>query len=229
MEEFSKEIEENLNKNYELFSKNFNNNFEKLAKIENMVEIAEKSGARLIADYLLIEFFERQAVLDFQKRKIFITEEFFKKTVPVKKEGQALDDLEELDVFSSSIILHYLITADGEPLYGEWIQYRDLSDGMFYSETIPGILKPLVLRYEKEGDLLLDHIKKIGGNPKAGFKHAGIVHPFKKFPILIIFEEKDEEFDADIRILFDRSASHYLKTDIIKTILVYMVRKLLKA
>ena len=39
--------------------------------------------------------------------------------------------------------------------------------------------------------------------------------------------EKDEEFDGTLRVLFDRSASRYLKTDIIKTLIVYMVKKLI--
>jgi hypothetical protein len=45
--------------------------------------------------------------------------------------------------------------------------------------------------------------------------------------VLFIIDEKDKEFDANIRVLFDSSASHYLKTDVIKTLLVYIVKKLL--
>ena len=41
-----------------------------------------------------------------------------------------------------------MVTADGEPASGNWISYRELPDGMFYFRTIPGVLEPLLDRYE---------------------------------------------------------------------------------
>ncbi|MCL4417721.1 MAG: DUF3786 domain-containing protein, partial [Actinobacteria bacterium] len=73
----------------------------------------------------------------------------------------------------------------------------------------------------------LEKLLEIGGEKNKNFKFSGLIYPFKKFPVLFIMDEKDEEFDANIRVLFDSSASHYLKTDIIKTLLVYIVNRLL--
>jgi hypothetical protein len=41
---------------------------------------------------------------------------------------------------------------------------------------------------------------------------------------MLILEERDEEFDADMKALFDSSASHYMKTDIVKVLLVNIVK-----
>ena len=83
------------------------------------------------------------------------------------------------------------------------------------------------MKYESDGDSLVTRIVKLGGKIDESFKHAGILYPFKRFPVLFVLEEKDEEFDGTLRVLFDRSASRYLKTDIVKTLLVYSVKKLI--
>ena len=44
--------------------------------------------------------------------------------------------------------------------------------------------------------------------------------------ILVILEEKSKEFEASARILLDVSASHYLKTDVVKMMIVYIVGRL---
>ena len=62
--------------------------------------------------------------------------------------GSSLKKLEELDLFSSAIILHFILTADGTPLAKEWILYRELPDGLFYASTISGVLKPIEKKYE---------------------------------------------------------------------------------
>ncbi|MHB1276144.1 MAG: DUF3786 domain-containing protein, partial [Candidatus Humimicrobiaceae bacterium] len=131
----------------------------------------------------------------------------------------------EVDLFSTSLILHFLLNADGTSLIGEWISYRELPDGLFYSKTIPEILKPLINKFENNGKLFLEKAIQMGGIINNSFKFSVVIYPFEMFPALIIFEEKSEEFDADARILFDRSASHYLKTDIIKTLIVLIVKK----
>ena len=58
-------------------------------------------------------------------------------------------------------------------------------------------------------------------------KNSAVVNTFERFPVLFIFDERDDKFDADLRVLFDRNASSYIKTDIIKTLLVYIIKKLI--
>ncbi len=236
MENFSKKIDANLNKNYELFSNNYLRSFDDIAKKDKLA-IAKNTDSILVNDRLFLHFFDKPILIDASVRKMYILNKKYKEPLLKSKSITKinfhfdLDSLEkdsmELDMFSSSIILHYLLTADGTPITGEWINYRDLPDGMFYSSTILGVLKPLLLKFETDGTAFVDKISEIGGISNKSFKHAGTLYPFKRFPILFIFEEKDEEFDAGIRVLFDKSASHYLKSDIIKTLLVYTVKKFL--
>jgi len=41
------------------------------------------------------------------------------------------NDKKYLDIFSSVLILHYLLNADGTPLENKWISFRELPDGLF--------------------------------------------------------------------------------------------------
>ena len=253
MSNYPPKIAENLNKNYELFARNYKASFENLAE-KNIIEIARKTDSVVLgSDKLILDFFERLAIVDLSDKRIYsikykeIKKEADKPSVrnqnhnlkradiieQLKNFNFKISDwdskniLESLDSFSSAIILHFLLTADGTPLTGKWILYRELPDGLFYGDTIPGILQPLIKKYENSGQDFIKKISDLGGVIDKSFKFAAVLYPFRKFPALFVFEEKDEEFEADLRVLFDSSAPHYLKSDIIKTLVVYMVKKLL--
>lgn len=212
----------NLNKNYELFERNYENSFSELIN-KNLEDIAEKTGVQINGKgELVLGFFEKSVLIDLNKSKIYVLNYKYRHLFEPDSEK-----FEPLDLFSSTIILHFLLTADGTPLSGEWILYRELPGGLFYASTIPGVLQPLAKKYESSGGKFLGKLLEIGGEKNKNFKFSGLIYPFKKFPVLFIIDEKDEEFDANIRVLFDSSASHYLKTDVIKTLLVYIVKKLL--
>jgi hypothetical protein len=204
------EIADNLNKNYELLGNNYDASFAELAT-KDLLLVADNSGAKIIdGKRLAIKFFDDSIIIDIENKK-------------AHEDGNS----GPLDFFSSTLILHYLLNADGTPLFGEWIPYRELPGGLFYASTIPGVLQPLLMKYESDGDALVNRIVKLGGKTCDDFKNSGILYPFSRVPVLFILEEKDEEFDGTLRVLFDRSASRYLKTDIIKTLIVYMVKKLI--
>ena len=212
----SPEISENLFKNYQLFGKNFQNYFYELSK-QNISDISFNSNSEIIDENkIILSYFNNQVLVDLKEKTVFY--------IKITDNKDFLKE-SEVDLFSSSLILHFLLNADGTPLIGEWISYRELPDGLFYSKTIPEIMKPLINKFENNGKLFLKKAIQMGGIINNSFKFSVVIYPFEMFPALIIFEEKSEEFDADARILFDRSASHYLKTDIIKTMIVLIVRK----
>ena len=208
------EILENLDKNKETYVNIYNNSFEKLAKIE-IGNISKRTKSEVIdRTKLKLNFFENKVFLEIKNKKIYYLEES-------QKNGKKY-----LDIFSSVLILHYLLNADGTPLANRWISFRELPDGLFYWRTIPKILEPLVRKYESSGDKFLTKIMEIDGKINKGFEHGSVVYPFKMFPVLMILYEKDEEFEASLRVLFDSSASHYLKTDVIKLVVACIVKKL---
>lgn len=210
----SSEIAGNLGKGRENFVKIYNEMFEELIS-KDINNILDQTKSELIDNRKIkLSFFEKEVTVDLNNKKIY----HLKNKEAGKKEA--------LDVYSSSFILHYLLNADGTPISGQWISFRELPGGLFYWQTIPGVLEPLIKKYESDGNGFLKKTFEIGGEKYSGFKYGSIIYPFRVFPVLIILDEKDEEFEANIRVLFDSSASHYLKTDVIKLIIVHIVKKL---
>ncbi|MDD3629166.1 MAG: DUF3786 domain-containing protein [Actinomycetota bacterium] len=196
----------------------YNRIFDELI-VRDIKSISIYSGSELLDEHRIkLDFFEKKVVVDLYKREVFYLER--------DSEEGTLKVGESPDMHSASLILHYLQNADGSPLTGRWVPYRELPGGLFYCQTIPGVLNTVVKKYESDGAGFLKRACEIGGQKYDRFKFASIIFPFKMFPVLMILEEKDVEFEADARALFDSSAPHYLKTDVIKLIIVYMVNKL---
>ena len=190
--------------------------FFKILKISGLEDIALKSGAAIVGSQRLgLPFFGSDVIVDLETRGIYY------------KEGSCEGNLEssnKLDIFSSAIILHYLVNADGAKISGEWISYRELPDGMFYFRTIPGVLEPVCRKYKNSAEGLIKRIEGSGGRRSSDFKNGAVIYPFENFPVLIMLDEESEEFDASLRVLFDSNGSHYIKTDVAKMIVVYLAR-----
>lgn len=190
-----------------------------MLKKRDLADIAADSGSQLKnGKKLLIKYFGKKIVIDIGPEKVYYLER--------QKDSKDPESPGQVDIFSSSTILHYLNNAGGTSISGKWISYRELPDGMFYFRTIPGVMRPLVKKYEDSFGDLIKTIEKNGGKRSPDFANGAIIYPFPYFPMLIIFEEKSDEFEAAARVLFDSNHCHYIKTDIIKMILVYMVRLL---
>lgn len=192
----------------------YNEMFEELIgrDIDNILRCS--NSELLNSKRIKLNFFEKEIIVNLNKREICYLKE------------STSDGEEFLDTYSSSLVLHYLLNADGTPLTGNWTSYRELPGGLFYWQTIPGVLEPLIKKYESDGDGFLKKASEIGGEKYNKFKFASVIYPFKMFPVLMVLDEKSTEFEANIRVLFDGSAPHYLKTDVVKLIIIYIVKKL---
>ncbi len=192
--------------------------FFKILKNSDLTGIALKTGATIIGSQRLgLLFFGSEVIVDIETEEIYYKE---------GSSGGKTQNSKKLDIFSYAIILHYLVNADGVKISGEWISYRELPDGMFYFRTIPGVLEPVRQKYKNSAEDLIKKIEGSGGHRSSDFKNGGVIYPFKNFPVLMIIDEESEEFDASLRILFDRNGSHYIKTDVVKMIVVYLARSL---
>ncbi len=192
--------------------------FFKILKNSDLEDIALKTGTTIIGSQRLgLLFFGGEVIVDLETEGIYYKE---------GSSGGKTQNSKKLDIFSYAIILHYLVNADGAKISGEWISYRELPDGMFYFRTIPGVLEPVRQKYKNSAEDLIKKIEGSGGHRSSDFKNGGVIYPFKNFPVLVIIDEESEEFDASLRILFDRNGSHYIKTYVVKMIVVYIARSL---
>jgi len=173
-------------------------------------EISGNSGIKL-------DFFNEKVLVDLDKKKVLYPE----KNNTGCREGEKV-----VGEDSSLLILHYLLNADGAPIEGSWLSFRELPGGLFYWQKIPGILESLKEKYGSDGNGFISRSVAIGGVKYNKFKFASIIYPFKMIPVLMIVDEKSSEFDPDIRVLFDKSASHYMETYGVKLLVISIVKKL---
>lgn len=136
-------------------------------------------------------------------------------TVTYPQFAMTYEEKREIKESMRSLILHYLVTADGTEPSGRWVALSELPGGEFYNRAYQGYSgNRLVSRFGNDLDLFQKAALSVGGSPEAygdlGFSFSA----FPRVPLLAVYWKGDEEFTPSAKVLFDGSASHYLPTDL---------------
>jgi hypothetical protein len=144
------------------------------------------------------------------------------------------DTGEEPSSFTKSLLLTYLVTADGTTPSGRWIGFRELPDGMFYTQAFQGYTGVRLVR-ELEGEpgggveAFRRAADSLEGEPFE-FGDAGFSFPvFPRVRLGLTYWEGDDEFPSQARVLFEDSAAHYMSTDGLAILGSQLVGRILKA
>ncbi len=112
------------------------------------------------------------------------------------------------------IVLHYLVNADGTEVRGRWVAYRDLPGARYHepafaAEVEVPLSRGLAGRREELRSWAAEHAEAVDlpGDVAAAW------YVLPRVPLLLVFNEGDEEFPASARVFFDESAPHYLLTE----------------
>jgi len=136
----------------------------------------------------------------------------------------------EAPSFFQSLILTYLVTADGTTPSSRWIGFRDLPDGMFYVQAFQGYTGGRLVRELQGGiEAFRRAAEKLDGEPleigNAGYAFTILPHVH----LGLVYWEGDEEFPSQARVLFEDSAAHYMCTDGLAILGSQLVGQVLKA
>jgi len=114
----------------------------------------------------------------------------------------------------AAMFLYYLQTADGAPLKGKWVAFRDLPGGMFYHQAYQGYSGDRLARAIGNRVTVFERAAKNLGGMRLDLGDAAVA--FDALPrvrVAAVCYAGDEDFPATANVLFDESASHYLPTD----------------
>ncbi len=143
--------------------------------------------------------------------------DFLERRYVVNHEGIWRPDGKMPDVSTRIVLCHYVLQSGQGEFTGDWVSYRDFKDSAFF-----------IGYYQVNVD---QHIaKSFGGRIKELAKGAGLLggRPYEelgsgdacyffqtlpRMPLLLIFFDKDEDFPASSKLLFDRSAANYLDAE----------------
>jgi hypothetical protein len=112
------------------------------------------------------------------------------------------------------LLLHYLIRADGNPLTGKWVAYKDIPGGLLYAGVFARrVTEPLERKFGKSGKSFKEIGLRSGGQPAEGGDASFILQAFPYIRLQYVLWEGDEEFPPSVQLLFDASVDHYLSLE----------------
>lgn len=140
-------------------------------------------------------------------------------------------DGSECSVYDTGMLLYYLREADGTPIADQWIGYRELPGGSFYSQAFQGYSGDRLARaFGESPENYTEAAHALKGISLTGL--PGLAFAFTPLPrirLAAILYPGDEEFAARASVLFDAAASHYMTTDGLALLGSGLVGRLIKA
>ncbi len=105
----------------------------------------------------------------------------------------------------------YIANARAEPLANQWVPYRELKDGLFYTKSFSDTVEDRVCRrFGGDPGGMRSACSTLGGREVDQGDLGMVVNTFPRLPLLFILWLGDGEFEPNARILFDASATSYL-------------------
>ncbi len=112
------------------------------------------------------------------------------------------------------LVLHYFSTSDGTPLAGDHISFKEVRDAMLYLPTFEKrAVAPLLGRFGGNPEEILEPSKRLGGRRDEPGDCSVTIPAFPRVPITLVFWKGDEEFEARLTILFNRTVVRYLPAE----------------
>ena len=112
------------------------------------------------------------------------------------------------------LLLHYLLRADGTPLTGKWVGYKDIPGGLLYASVFARrVTDPLVRKFGVSAKWFREIGMALGGSTGGIGDASFVMQAFPYLPVQYVLWEGDEEFSASVQVLFDASVDHYLSLE----------------
>lgn len=169
--------------------------------------VASQSGANFDGEKFVIPLLQRTFSIYFPDVKV---EELGSNTPPSR--------------WVEVLLMHYLLHADGTPISGMWITYRHLPDALLFEQRFNGMaIRPLIESFGSDADGFRHAALSIGGKPMT--RTGDVAFRFlalPKIPMGCILYLGDEEVSSSVNMLFDAVAPHYLPTEDLSYLGLYL-------
>ena len=136
---------------------------------------------------------------------------------------------EPISLREEIFILHYLESASGAPLTGDWISFSEIPGGAFYYPVFAKrcqsvLVKTFGQNFEKLHSLIVD-----GQAESLGLGDVGLrLWVLPRIPLGLLVWRGDEEFPPEGKVLFDSSVKQYLPVEDIVVLAETVIWKLVK-
>jgi len=124
-------------------------------------------------------------------------------------------------------IIYYLLRSKDIPISKEWISEKDIPGGATFFRGPHKIPTHIIeTRYEDNIEEFREICERLDGIPldMADAAYAFEITP--RIPVAVQFWDKDDEFSAEAKILFDKTIAEQLAPDIIFCLTVEICRRI---
>ena len=149
----------------------------------------------------------------------------------VTPEGIERPDGRPADYTTVVIVCRYLLQRpDFDPAENRWQSFRDFPDAAplvhYFSANVERII---AARFSGRLENLRNAADRLGGKrPPMELSYDVVtrIAALPRVPILLLFNEADEDFPAQSRVLFENRARHYLDMECVSMVGTLLVRHL---
>jgi hypothetical protein len=199
-----------------IFKETYQNYLYQIGKID-LHKQSEKLGGRIEKDEMVVSFFG----------------------TPYRISSRGITDLfgKQPPMGICVVLCKYLLLCPDVPsLDREWVSFRDFKNtAPLIHSFVNHTERPIARSFSNRLEDLSAACEKLGGkNPGLELSYQLVmkIYPLPKVPVLLLFDDVDEEFPAQCKVLFERRAEHYLDPEclaILGTLLYEFLKKVQSA
>lgn len=127
------------------------------------------------------------------------------------------------------LLLHYIRTAGKGALTGKWVSYSELKSGMVKATSFKRECEdPLKELFEKDAGKVAAALARLGAERREDFPTKQAWHLFllPRISVVILYWPGEDEFNAEVKILFDAVADRYLDAESLIFLLEGLVKNI---
>jgi hypothetical protein len=196
--------------------------------------VFDETYQQYLAQIANIDFKPKEAILGIQVEGNEIVIPFFGRSYIVSTKKIVNPAGKQPPLSTSVVLCKYLLLCPQIPsLDKDWVSYRDFKDtAPLISKFINHIERPIAQNFVGRFDELAAALIELGGkNPDLDLSYQLIIKlfPLPKVPVLFLFDDADDEFPAQCKVLFERRADQYLDPECLTIVGMHLADYLKKA
>lgn len=147
----------------------------------------------------------------------FLELPYFADRIVIRKENISYKNGSALNILEQVLIYNHIIKKGSSEPTGKWKAIEEFPNSVSKIVSMrDSIENPLVARFDGYTEELLEAAERIGGiniTEKQNFTDLALFFtPLPRIPIMLLFweEDKEEGFDAKVKLLFDETITEHL-------------------
>lgn len=194
----------------------FEKNYAEYCKRLNQTNLVNKN------EILGVSFYNRQLCIP-----------FFDITYLVSQDGIIDEEGNRPDYVSFVILSQYvLLCPEVTHQSQEYVAFRDFKKASHFTNVMylhSDTELPIINQFAGQKDKLLENSLLLGGRQSAEHSSYDVACSFQALPkisLLLLFNDRDEDFPAECSVLFQKHAEHYLDPESLAMTSAMLARKL---